>query len=546
MGVVEGPRRPPRLASSPRAPAPGPFQHVTAVRPSADGLLYLVADDEFGILDVDLDGRRVWSFRETGRTRPDQTADWRFQPWPAPLRPRLQGRFRVRLRASGADDGPAAEVSLDGSDEPLRLEDRFGRPLVVNKWGRLGLAITDAPPGFVDRLLDTTDDVRAVLEEKLGPVVYVTGGTLLGPVREHGRLLPHDDDADLAYLSGHAHPADLALEMFELSRALRAAGHTVLRLSIGHLTIVVDRDGVPDHFVDVFTGFLLDGYWYQVFPVRTPADRDELLPPSTVVVEGRKMPAPRRPEVMLEALFGSGWRVPDPAFEFDVPPSTGHRFYGWFGDWDVGRHTWEDEYLLAERADRRGEQPSALALELHERVPAEEALLELGCSSGADALALAAAGRRVHGVDYVRHAVADAAAEAERHGLDAAFEPLNLLDTRAVVRLGARLAAEGPPWSVLGRRLLSAVPQAGRDNVFRLCGMLLRRGTAATFDLVDDAVDLPAPYERIGPEQVAAEAARHGLHLVAQSSAVEPLAWPGRPGEEAVPVHRLTFGRRTR
>ena len=36
---------------------------------------------------------------------------------------------------------------------------------------------------------------------------------------------------------------------------------------------------------------------------------------------GRPMPVPARPEKLLEATYGPGWRVPDPAFKFTTPPT---------------------------------------------------------------------------------------------------------------------------------------------------------------------------------------------------------------------------------
>jgi SAM-dependent methyltransferase len=527
---------------------------ITHVWPSASGLLYALGHGADPVVDLDLDGRRVWSFRPSPEpvpateSLPDDVdpGALRFQEWPAALRARLRGRFRVRLRPAGTDGGPEVTVSLDGTGRELCLVDRYGRPLVVNKWGRLGHAIADAHPGMVDRMLDHMDAMRELLERQLGPVVYVTGGTLLGPVRENGHVLPHDDDADLAYLSRHAHPADVALESFQIGRMLRSAGYEVLRLSVGHLQVQFAHQGVPDHYVDVFAGFLLDGWWHQHFAVRERAARTDLLPPSTVLVEGRPEPAPRVPEVMLEALYGPGWAVPDPSFSFEMPASTAERFYGWFGDYNVEREDWEDTVLLALPGDPRpSEGLSAFGRWAHERTPGGRSLLDLGCGTGDDALALAALGRRVRGVDYSRAAVD--VASSRNGGEGASFEVLNLLDTRQVVRLGAELASSPESWTVLGRRLLNALEDRGRSNVFRLCSMLLRDGGAAHFDVVADGSyrGIP-PHRHLTPQQVANEAAAHSLLLEEAEPRLEQLTWFAAPEEQLVEIHRLTFRRRHR
>ena len=543
----------PRPAVEDLPPAP-PVPAVRLVEATDAGVVYAVPAAGSRVFDVCIDGRRVWSFAEPDAPVAADDQDpaggvVRLQPWPAALAPWLRGRARVGLREVATGRTTETVAELGGGTGPLDLADRHGRPLVVNKWGRLGHALADAPEGFVDRMLDSMDGIKEVVERELGQVVYVTGGTLLGPVRENGRVMPHDDDADLAYLSHHEHPADVALENFRLGRALRAAGYEVLRLSVGHLQVVIDHEGVPDHYVDVFTGFLMGGRWHQHFPIRTEARREDLLPPTTVLVEGRPEPAPRRPEFMLEQLFGDGWRVPDPSYQFDIPAATSDRFYGWFADYNVEREHWEDEVLLAPPGAARAAEPrmSAFARAVDAETPAGAAVLELGSGLGADALALARAGRTVRAVDFSRHAVQQARSAAEGIDADLDLEVLNLLDTRAVVRLGARLAAEPTAWTVFGRRLLNALEDRGRDNVFRLCSMLLRRGTAAHLDVVTDH-DYPGitPYRHLTVAQVTDEARRHGLDLDEAVTRTEPITWFDAPEERLVETARLTFRRRTR
>lgn len=540
------------------------MQGIRQVWPSDAGLVYEVAhaadDPDGAVIDMDIDGRRIWSFRQQEAAVPpellpeqlrgDREAQQalRFQAWPPALVPRLRGQFRVRLRPAGLEDGAAeAVVVLGGSTDSVRLVDHFGRSLVVNKWGRLGHAIADADPGMVDRMLDHVDDIRTVLEKRLGPVVYVTGGTLLGPVRE-GRILPHDDDADLGYVSGHTHPADVAIESFEIGRLLREAGYDVLRLSVGHLQILFSHEGVPDHYVDVFAGFVMDGVWYQHFPIRTEATRDDLLPTSTVMVEGRPEPAPRTPEIALEANYGPGWRTPDPAFSFELPASTGDRFYGWWADYNVEREDWEDVILLAPPGTAgANDRISAFVRRVHEHTPVSCGVLDLGCGVGTDALALAALGRSVRALDFSRHAIDVARSRAGDPGLDVTFDILNLLDTREVIRLGTELAGSPRRWAVLGRRLLNALEDRGRDNVFRLCSMLMRHGEAAYFDVVADH-DYPGivSYRHLSVDQVVEEAAKHRLVLEEAAPRLEPFRWFGSVDEQVVETYHMTFRRRTR
>lgn len=534
------------------------MQHILHLVPHVEGIVYQVADVASRVITVRFAGRRVWSFQERSDAVPPELtttfgddAVVRFQPWPAAIRDRMVGTTEVGLVAEATDPATPADPEVtaifsspDGVRGPVEITDVHGRHLVMNKWGRLGRAIADAPPGMVDRMLDSMDRVRELVQGELGDRAYVTGGTLLGPVRE-GRLLPHDDDADLAYLSTHQHPLDVTLEAFELGRVLAAAGLQVIRLSVGHLQVVVDHDGVPDHYVDVFTGFLLDGVWHQHFPVRTRAEEADLLPPVAVDVVGRAEPAPRDPERMLVELFGPGWQVPDPSYTFDVPGPTADRFYGWFADYNAEREDWDQEFLAPRSVAVHPAGLSAFGAWVEDRTPEDRSVLDLGCGAGDDAWAWAAGGRTVEALDYSRHAVAHA--RRPRGGRAPGTRVLNLLDLRSVVRLGAELAHRTDHWTVVGRRLLNAVEDRGRDNVWRLCSMLLRPDGHAHFDLVRGASHPGLPeYRRLDLAQVVAEAAAHDLHLVEAVEVVEPVRWFGSAEEPLTPMWRTTFRRRTR
>jgi hypothetical protein len=472
----------------------------------------------------------------------------RFQPWPPVLQPLLTGTFGLGLRPVG---GAATVVRADlgGGKGAPQLVDVYGRPLVVNKWGRLGHTLADAGTGLVDRMLDHMDEIRDLVRSRMGLQVFVTGGTLLGPMRADGRLIPHDDDADLAYLSEATSPADVARENFEIGRLLREHGYDVMRLSAAHVQMHFTHDGVPDHYVDLFAGFLVDGMWYQHFAIREEAGRERILPTTTVTVEGRPEPAPADPEFMLTSLFGPSWRVPDPSFSFRLPEATMDRFNAWFPDLHAEREAWDDLVLLPSPADApSGPAPSAFARWVDRHTPADHHLLELGCGLGADAHALGALGRTVHGVDFSRFGIEVACAETGGARDAVTFELVNLLDLRCVLRLGATLAQEPQPWSVWGRRLLNALQSPGRHNVFRLAAMLLRRGGVAHFDLITD----PAygagnrAYVHTEPEQVIAEAAEHGLVLVEGHPVTESVTWPGEQGEQPLQLTRMTFRRRSR
>ncbi|PZU44417.1 MAG: hypothetical protein DI571_07500, partial [Arsenicicoccus sp.] len=201
------------------------------------------------------------------------------------------------------------------------------------------------------------------------------------------------------------------------------------------------------------------------------------------------------------------------------------------------------DYLLRRSGPEQREEaaPSPFVAWAAAQSPPGSPVLELGCGTGADAHALAAAGRTVHAVDYSRRAIALASAARPRQGGHPAFRVLNLLDVRLVLRLGAELAAQGAGWTVVGRQLLDALEDRGRDNVFRLCAMLLRDGGTAYFDVVADP-DVPAdrPGGPLTVDGLGREAGRHRLEVVAVDQASEQVVRLGDPEPRLVRTARLT------
>ena len=458
-----------------------------------------------GPVDVLLDGRRLFSVRlEHLGADPDGA---RRIPWPAAVEPHLHGRGAVALRHPGGTPGAAHEVRLGGAGR-FAVVDDAGRDLVVNKWGRLGRALGDSDPGVTGRLLDHAEEVAAVLERELGLEPFVTGGTLLGAVRE-GRLLGHDDDIDLGYVSTHSDPYDVACEGYEVGRVLRRAGFSVLRHSSGHVQMHFEHDGASDHYVDVFAGFLREGHWHQLFCIRHPARRADLLPRSTVHVEGRPMPAPADVELALAANYGPHWRTPDPAFRFDTPAATRRRLDLWF----PGVHADREDWALLDPPTGPSERARRLAAR------ATTPALDLGCGTGADTAHLAERLGRAVGLEWSEPAVDRARRTVA--GYDADILLVNLRDLRAVVRAGARLAAEEHGWAVLVGRLLERLDASARDHVLRLLAMVLRRGGFAVLDADATGPGLTEAAERHG---LAISPAAHGELELSRAGARAELA----------------------
>lgn len=397
------------------------------------------------------------------------------------VRYRLPPAFGQSLRGSGDLVVCAAETGVEierapvrahlDPDSGLRFTDASGQAVVLNKWGHHSVTFGDAADEVVADLLRRTSEVFAQLTT-FGLKPWVMGGTLLGPVRS-GALLPHDDDADVGYVSAHENPADVALESYALQRFLEAAGHTVIRYSATQLQILFpEADGAAFH-VDIFGGFYRDTVFMQPFHVRAEIPRDTFEVLSEVTINGWIFPAPNPPERWLEANYGPSWRIPDSGHRFVTPPAATRRYNNWFGNTSQQLHFWE-EYNTAGGATAGT--ASAAARAFLTRAPAAATIYELAFGHGHDLMHLASGGHRLLGFDF-----SDAAVATVEERLGAAhpaveLRHLDLGDRRQTLALAVAETPVAGPAHVFSANLLQVMTDDARRALLTLVTVLLRRG----------------------------------------------------------------------
>lgn len=461
----------------------------TAARPAVDVVGVHLAPESDAVLDVLFDDRRIWSVDRSMREGDDEG----LVPWPDALRRYLNGVTRVTLRDHVSGETILEEeLTLGSSGARIQVVDAAGEPLALSKWGDLVRPFDSTRDTALQATIDQTSEVLDALRDDCGLPAFITYGTLLGAVR-HGKFIGHDDDVDVAYLSAHDHPADVARESFEVQRILRRRGWAMRRFSAGFLQASFEgSDGVTRH-VDVFACFHVLDRFYQVFAVAADLPRSSILPLGEATLYGRALPAPADPDALLEATYGPAWRVPDPSFQFKIPSETRRRIGGWLGGYHMNVKYWEEFYRSRRSADVPDE-PSAFARWVGEREPASTDVVDVGSGTGRDALWFARSGHQVLGLDYARAAVEHAGAAAEAQGLTAGFEFFDLYDLRQVLATGGRLAQDDRAHVLYGRFLVHAIEDVGRHHLWRLAELALRPGGRLYLEF-RTGEDADAPHE---------------------------------------------------
>jgi SAM-dependent methyltransferase len=473
------------LDNDPGGSPKGDLATVSDVRVDDEGIR--ARTDAEVVVDVLFDDRRIWSFwLQRDGTR--QGRQYVVQ-WPPALRRFLNGTTQLKLvEHVNQRELYDAEVRLGRSDA-ANVETRIavvndrGLPLGIDKSGRLAQTFDTRSAEHVAPLLDSIEEVLAALR-KAGIDAFPAYGTLLGAVRE-GKLIGHDSDADLGYVSEHTLPVDVVRESFRLQRALVDMGYRITRYSGGAFKVdVVEADGSV-RGLDVFGGFMSpaehnpDGqdYLYLMGEIRTPFRREWIYPLGTTTLEGRELPAPANTDEFLKATYGPSWRVPDPAFVFPTPESTHRRLNGWFRGTRVNREKWDRAYSNG-RLTEPDLEPSSFARWAraeHGDAPPEQ-VVDVGCGRGVDALWFAREGSTVVGLDYVLKGSAAVAEIASDEQLPVEFRHANLCELRSVLAESARVAHTPGAKMLTARHVAEATDKVGRNNLWRAAGLMLRGG----------------------------------------------------------------------
>jgi hypothetical protein len=474
-----------------------------------------IAPDAVGdaAVDVLLDGRRIWSFR------PSRSAVEGRVRWPVALRRHLDGVARLEVVEAGTGRRLAQDdVRFGTATTPATLADAAGHPLTVDKGGHLQRTFAETGEDLRAAIVDATRRVLADLHEQCGLDAYLAYGCLLGAVRD-GRMIGHDADADVAYLSRHTHPFDVIRENRRVREQMAGLGWEVVGLSSAAFKIWFPLPDGRRCGIDVFGSFTIGDRFHLMGSLRGELPRSAVLPLGSVELEGVPLPAPADPERFLAFCYGPGWRVPDPAFSFDHDPADVRRMDSWFRSHRRGLKYWVD-FHRGPRGRRLPRDPSPFARWAADRLPSGATVVEVGCGQGADAVWFAGQGHPVLALDVSGDALRATSRLASERGVEVRTGLLNLEHLQRVLVRGARLAHQPESRAVYARGVLDVLSPSGRANLWRFASMTLRGGGPLLLEFrTPTSADDSGVYgrrarEHVDPAMVAAEVEAAGGTVV--------------------------------
>jgi SAM-dependent methyltransferase len=295
-------------------------------------------------------------------------------------------------------------IGKNNAPKRVKIEDLSGRPLSFSKWGILDHAVMQDEPLKQKLIVETKKLVKVLTEH--GYNVAISSGTLLGAIRNNGKMIPTDDDSDLLIYFDTDDITEINLRMIELQHTLERLGYNTLYSAGGFIqTSFIDKNGIYEFYIDIFAGFFKDSYYWQYFALKAPLKVEDIYPFSEVEFEGSKVLAPGKPIKWLESLYGKNWRVPDPAFQFERSYDMWFKYFSWFENdsENFGHNYWEMQHSLPETLGR----PviSVISDTVKKYVPAGHVMLDIGSGSGEVSAAMEQLGHSVLAVDYSYAAV---------------------------------------------------------------------------------------------------------------------------------------------
>lgn len=303
---------------------------------------------------------------------------------------------------------------LKGGAATLKqLQNKLAKNYVFNQFGKLQLSALHNPV-WQNAVMQLFTKLSETMRTHFSIEPFAYYGSLLGAVRNN-TFIGHDHDFDAAYVVPLSDPLEVGAYATKVALRLIELGYVV---KAKNTTINVSHPTIADAFVDFFHLYF-DSQDNLKSPFGWAGNSNVKKTDFGGVTKGKlgsfEVPVPIPGDAIVEYLYGSDWRTPNPGFDWKKDRKK-HCLISRFTTAQKNEVYWDNYYAVDKETS-----PSSFQTYVVNSKHATGRVIEFGCGDGRDSIAFARNGASVIGFDLSSKAVARATSRAAREKLDAEF-----------------------------------------------------------------------------------------------------------------------------
>ena len=402
----------------------------------------------------------------------------------------LPHRGRVEVVAA---NGPALPMLKDRDsriDNPdgqdiHKLADMLQSGYIINpKYGQVIWPLKER--NLDERVFRALRESNEIFEAQFSKSLFICYGTLLGCIRDND-FIPHDDDVDVCFMSDEQ----------GLDAAVREFRRVVKTLSDVGQKVQADNSAqfhwaLEGTTLDVFMAWT-EGDRLYMYNAGGLFSRDHIYPLAKREFKGHEVLVPNDSEALLELIYGPGWRIPDPSFQWRVTAEVRAKMneLNAIPVGDASIHSQVKDYWSRFYAYAHTTLPSPFAASVAIELTEPGFVVDLGCGNGRDSMFFARLGHRVVGLDFSSKAIDHNLVQVQEKRLDdvdfkhvdiaapnALVDILNRMEDTAIREGDARRARV----AIYARFFFHAISEEEENLVVGALRQSLRAGAKCYFE----------------------------------------------------------------
>lgn len=238
---------------------------------------------------------------------------------------------------------------------------------------------------YIDETLDFASTFVQTVKNELDEICILCYGTLLGAMRSNN-LIPHDDDLDLAIIVEANDSREAYKKFLSLLTKIAFHGFHVKLVNPGLVKIFKFVPAADQISIDVFLGWFDESGKVSIhFLVDRGFTTKDLLPFRELSFMGRPFFVPNNPEVVLEYVYGLGWKYENSTFKYTRADFWENSDLKQFNEW-IGNNNDHWEYFYSgHKKNIVPDEPSDFACWIANDIKVPECFfIELGIGTGRD------------------------------------------------------------------------------------------------------------------------------------------------------------------